>query len=180
MKRTFALLAAMVMALSATGCSKETMNNVSQFIEASGRDYGRTYTAKMGEEQKNSFFTTVVNSVEIRNQVNGYVPGEGFEFVCINITVKNIFDDEIIMGCGDFEIAWGDDEDERDIPSYADDLSDDLYPDQFYLDKNETFTGTVFFTVPVDRDGDLQFIYEELYDDEFEGSTYIIELGDPD
>lgn len=180
MKKLFAAMAASVMLLSVTGCSKEALDNVSQFIEASGRDYGGTYTAKMGEEQKNSFFTTIVNSVELKDEVNGYVPDEGYEFVCVNITVKNIFGEQIIMGCGDFEIAWGDDEDERDVPAYAEDLSADLYPDQFYLEKNEKFTGTVFFTVPVDRDGDLKFIYEELYDDDFEGSTYIIELGDPD
>ena len=106
MKKLFAAVAALIMLLSVTGCSKEALDNVSQFIEASGRDYGKTYTAKIGEEQKNSFFTTVVNSVEIKDEVNGYVPDEGYEFACVNITVKNIFDEKIIMGCGDFEIAY--------------------------------------------------------------------------
>lgn len=176
MKKLIALTLATAALLSMTGCSKEALDNVSTMIEAGGRDYGDTITNEIGETQKNTFFSTTVNSVDFVNEVGEYYLDDGYEFACVNVTVENIYNMTIPMGYGDFYIKWGEGENDWDGATYKSDLADDIYGEMFDLEKDEDYTATLYFAVPADRSGDLQLVYEELYDDDFVGSTYIINL----
>ncbi len=176
MKKIIAMTLAAAAALSLTGCSKESLDNVSTFIEAGGRDYGNTIINEIGEAQKNTFFISTVEDVDFAAEVGDYYVDEGYEFVCVEVTVENCFTETIPMGYADFYIRWGEGEDEMETPSYADDLAADIYGEEFYLEIGEDYTGTLYFVVPTERSGDLQLVYEELYEDDFIGSTYIIEL----
>lgn len=177
MKKLIAAILATACVLTTSACSDEQQENVSKFFEAEGRAYGKTYTAEIGEKQENSFFSTVVNTVTFADTVGDYYLEDGLEFACVNITVKNTFGEEIPMGIGDFYIAWGEGDDECTGAEYAEDLADDLYEDEFTLAKNEEYTGTLYFAVPVDVRDDLVFVYEEYYEDDFVGNTYKINLA---
>lgn len=176
MKRIIALTMAAAAVLSLTGCSKENLENVSNFIEAGGRDYGDTITNKIGEAQRNTFFFTTVNDVEFTNEVGDYYVDDGYEFACVDVTVQNCFNQTIPMGYGDFYIRWGEGEEDWDTPAYYDDMSEDAYEYSFELEVGEDYTGVLYFVVPTERADKLQLVYEELYEDDFVGSTYIIEL----
>lgn len=175
MKKIIAAALAAAAMLSVTGCA-DGLSNVSTFIEAGGRDYGDTIINKIGEAQRNTFFFTTVNEVNFTNEVGDYYLDDGYEFVCVDVTVKNCYNQIIPMGYSDFYIRWGEGDENWDVPAYYDDLADDAYEYSFELAVGEDYTGVLYFVVPTERDDKLQLIYEELYEDDFVGSTYIIEL----
>ena len=186
MKRAIAFVAAAVMAVSLTGCSKDGVSNaideVSQFVEADGRDYGNTKTAEIGETLKNSFFTMKVNSVYSTDSYNEFYLDEGStsEIVVVNVTAENIFGEVINVGTYDYVLRYGEGED--DYCDSTDEIAvglDTAYPDSMDIEDGESVTGDIFFVVPADAT-DLKLEYLEVYDDDFEGSTYQINLGDPD
>lgn len=157
-------------------------SNVSKFMEADGREYGKTYTGKIGETLTNSFFDLTVNEAHRMSTVSGYTPdSEENEFLCVNVTVKNIFDEEIPVGTYDFNIRWalGDDGYDIALSEVGDDFGFDCYPEDTILSKNATVTGNVYFIIPKDCPM-LKLEYVEYYDDNFDGNTYHIDLGTPD
>ncbi len=182
MKKIIAVIAAVAAALSLAGCSKENLDNLSTFVEAGGRDYGDIITNEIGEAQRNTFFVSTVNDVEFMDEVGDYYVDGGYEFVAVDITVKNIFNQSIPMTNGDFyvcwsdtEIGWGSDYEDWNGPC-EEYIAEDAYEDDFTLSVGEDYTGTLYFTIPTERSGKLKLVYEELYDDDFVGSTYIINL----
>ncbi len=177
MKKILAAILAAASLLSMCGCSEETKQEVEKFIEAEGREYGKTYTAYIGEAQENTFFSTVVNEVAFKDTVGDYYSeDENLDFACVNVTVENITKDTIPMACYDFYIRWGTGEDQLANASYAADLADDVYGEMFDLESGKDYTATLYFLVPKDSHDNLQLVYEEYYDDDFVGSTYIINL----
>lgn len=177
----------------AAGCSGKNasvgsggvLSDVQKFIEADGRDYGKNFTAEMGTEQKNSFFTLKVDEAVRLSSLAGYVPDDGFDYLAVSVSVENISDKKIPMGNGDFVIRWAEGDDGSDGP-YSMDGADNSYgftdyPDNFSLSTSgadSKFSGWLYFQVPKDAK-DIKLEYLELYDDDFEGSTYQINLGDP-
>ncbi len=175
MKRIALIMAAALAALSLTGCSKESLDNISTFVEAGGRDYGDTITSEIGESQKNTFFSTTVNKVEFAQEIGDYYVDEGYEFVLIDTTVINCFSQNIPMGNTDFYIKWGEGEDDWDGPC-GDYIAENAYKDEFTLAVGEDYNGVLYFIAPTERSDKLQLVYEELYEDDFVGSKYIINL----
>ena len=153
-------------------------SGVSQFLEADGREYGKTYTAKIGEKLSNEFFSMKVNEAYKMTSVSGYTPdNEGFEFLCVNVTSTNISDETINVGAYDFTVRWGDGEEDFDYALEGeDDFGYELYTYGRDLPKHGTETGNVYFIVPSDAT-ELKFEYIEIYDDEFNGNTYQVELS---
>ncbi len=175
MKRIIATTLTAAAVLSLTGCS-DGLGNISTFIEAGGRDYGDTITNEIGEAQKNTFFITTVNDVEFTNEVGDYYVDDDYEIVCVDVTVENCFSETIPMGYSDFYIRWGEGDENWDTPAYYDDISEDAYEYSFELEVGEDYTGVLYFVIPAERADKLQLVYEELYEDDFIGSTYIINL----
>ncbi len=184
MKKIFAIMAAAVLVLSMTGCSKdsvsEAIDDVSQFVEADGRDYGGTKTAEIGKTLKNSFFSMKVNSVYAADEIGEfYLDDDSYEIVCVNVTATNIWGDTINVGTYDYVLRYG--EGEEDYCSSSDEIGEGLetsYPYSVDIADKETVTGDIFFVVPADAT-DLKLEYLEVYEDDFEGSVYQINLGDP-
>lgn len=186
-----AVLCAAVM--MAAGCSGKTastgsggvLSDVQKFVEADGRDYGKSFTAEIGEEQKNTFFSLTVDKAVRLSTLAGYLPDDGFDYLAVSVSVKNISDKVIPMGTADFVIRWADGDDGRDIP-YSLEGEDNSYgftdyPDSFELTttgSNSKLSGWLYFAVPKDA-MDIKLEYLEVYNDEFEGSTYQVNLGNP-
>lgn len=177
-KKAAAVIAAAALLMS-TGCDKKVQDDINTFIQADGRDYGQTRTAGIGEPLKNSFFTMTVNEAYLMKTVSGFLPiDEGYEFLCVNVTVTNTSDKTINVGAYDFNARWGDTDDDVSYSIEEDGLGYDLYPTGEGKDirPNITVTGNIYFDVPAGASG-LKFEYLERWDDEFDGNTYIIDLG---
>ena len=167
-------------ALLLTGCSKDLASDVSKFIEAEGRGYGQTYEKGMNEYNQTEFFKFQVKDAYRADTVGDYyLDDDDVEFLCVNVEVINTFDKEIPVGTYDFTVRWGDGEDDF---SYAESQEEgfgfDNYPEDTNLEKGKTAKGNVYFIVPKSSEN-LKLEYLECYTDEFEGNTFLINLGNP-
>lgn len=164
--------------------ASDIVSDVGKFVEAGGREYGKTYTNEMGESQDNTFFSTVVKDAYRLKGFSGSYDGDDriYEVLVVDVEVTNISDDILPMSCYDFTIRWGEGEDDFDTifslegEEYG--LSVSNFPEEFYLDKYESFRGCVYFAVPTTAT-ELKLEYIELWEDDFEGNTYHINLGNP-
>ncbi|MGN0649957.1 MAG: DUF4352 domain-containing protein [Oscillospiraceae bacterium] len=167
-------------ALTLTGCSKDLASDVSKFIEADGRSYGQTYEKGMNEYNQTEFFKFQAKEAYRAETVGDfYLDSADMEFLCVNVEVINTFDTEIPVGTYDFIVRWGDGEDDF---SYAESQDDgfgfDNYPEDINLGIGKTAKGNVYFTIPKSAEN-LKLEYLECYTDEFEGNTFLINLGNP-
>ena len=196
LRKTAVFLTAAAMVFALGGCSKnETADNsnssdegglisdVTQFIEADGREYGKTTVGEMNEEQRNSFFSLNVKKAYRLSSVAERTPNEGYDIIAVLISTKNLFGETIPMGCYDYELCWGDGEDEICSALYFDGDENGYgfedYPKEKELMKNGELTGWLYFTAPSDAK-ELLLRYVEYYEDEFEGNTFLVNIGDPE
>ena len=167
---------------STSSNSSETfLDKASKFLEADGRGYGKEHTAEMGETLENEFFSLKVTEAYRYSSMGDYVPEDGYDYVAVNITVKNIFTDKIPVGNYDYVLRWGEGDD-NSFEAYDTEGLEiyydlDLFPDDTELSIGASKSGYVIFEAPSDSTG-LQLEYVEVYDDDFEGNTYRINLGD--
>lgn len=170
-----------------TACSKEGMSSVAsdvgKFIEADGRSYGKTYTAKMNELQQNSFFSQKVTDAIRLKDLGNYTANEGWDFLAVEVSVTNTFKEDIPMTLYDFTVRWGEGEEDFEQAFPMEEGEENGYGftdygEDFVLSPAKSFKGWCYFMVPFDADNIL-FEYVELYEDDFDGNTYQVELGNP-
>ncbi len=182
MIRSAALILAAAMTLMATACKKDGgvtvsgsdgsssstgsnssetfLDKASKFLEADGRGYGKEHSAEIGEVLKNEFFSLKVTEAYRYSSMGDYLPDEGYDFVAVNITVGNIFD---AFQVGNLHTSY--------------DIS--FFPDDTNLSVGASKSGYVIFEAPSDST-ELVLEYLEVYEDDFEGNTYHINLGNPE
>ncbi len=133
----------------------------------------------IGQTMRTAFFDFQVNSAEQMDSYQRYVPPEGYVILAVNITVHNTLDKELNMYDTDFQITWGEGEDEWDVPlTYAvSTLSgDDLLKTAYKLQRNESITGDIVYQVPADSDFYI-FSYLEQFSDDTEGDLFAVYFG---
>ncbi len=170
-----------VLCASLTACNSNPVSEVSKFLEAGGREYGKVTTNEMNEEQKNSFFALKVTEAYRHSSLGGYVPDEGHDFLAVKIYTRNTFTESIPMSCYDYNVRWGDGENDYAEAQALDTVNGygyDDYPENTSLAIDRDKEGYVYFSIPKDAI-DLRLEYIELYEDDFEGSTFYINLGNP-
>ncbi|MDE7195055.1 MAG: DUF4352 domain-containing protein [Oscillospiraceae bacterium] len=203
--RSAALILAAAMTLTLTACRKDggvTMNSgdgssssttsnssetfldkASKFLEADGRGYGKEHTAEIGEVLKNEFFSLKVTEAYRYSSMGDYLPDEGYDFVAVNITVGNIFSESIPVGSYDYVLRWGEgDENSYDafqVGNLHTSYDINFFPDDTTLSIGASKSGYVIFEAPSDST-ELTLEYLEIYEDDFEGNTYHINLGNPE
>lgn len=170
-----------VMCLTLAGCGSNPVSEVSKFLEAGGREYGKTTTNEMNEEQINSFFALKATEAYRHSSLGGYVPDEGYDFLAVKVYTRNTFTESIPMSCYDYNIRWGDGENDF-AGAQALDTSNGYgyndYPENVNLSIGMEKEGYVYFSIPKSAT-ELRLEYIEVYDDDFEGSTFYINLGNP-
>lgn len=178
-KKFVALALCAIMTFSIMGCSKEEAtgaisdfaDQAAKLMEAGGREYDKLYTAGMNEPLKNSFFECTVTGAELAEELGGYAPEtEGYQFLKVDITVKNTFGNTIPVGNYDFYLMWNGGNDVADM-----EFVEGMYPDDVELADGETISGFLVFEVPADV-SDIMLMYDEVWDDDFVGSSYAISV----
>lgn len=146
------------------------LDDAKKMLTAGGREYGEVIAGGMNETLTCSFFDFEITGVKSETELEGYQPSqEGYKFVIADVTVKNVFDDPIPVGNYDFNIVWNGGED------YAyEEFMDGMYPDDVELAVGETLSGALVFEIPEDIN-EFMVVYEEYWDDDFQGNTYTIE-----
>ena len=115
------------------------------------------------------------NSGVVTADDDGYA--EGNKLLVAEITVKNTDRSTVTMYDTDFQIQWGDDDDDdaydAPITYYGDAVSDDQLPEEYDLSVNEERTGLLVFEVPEDSK-DYSISYLEQFSNETEGDVFFV------
>jgi hypothetical protein len=174
------VLAAMltaVLAFSLVGCGSQL--DIAKMLEAEGRPFNNVTTGKVGDTLTNTFFEWTVKSAVVKDSltVDGeeYLPyADGYKFLLVDITTKNVFDKTNPMSNTDFSIIWSKGDDTVEDYAYSE-FMNGMYPDELMQAVGESDGGILVFEVP----GDVHsaFIaYYEIWSDDFEGDTYLFEV----
>ncbi|MDR2105928.1 MAG: DUF4352 domain-containing protein [Coriobacteriales bacterium] len=157
----------------------DVLSDLEKLLDAEGRPYNNVITGEVGDTLTNTFFDWTVNSVTTEETLT--IDGEEFEpegidykFVLVDITTKNVYDQVNPMSCSDFTILWDEDgETTEDVP-YGE-FMDGMYPEEFDQAVGESDSGILVFEVPKNVDSVI-IAYYELWEDDFEGDTYLFEV----
>ncbi len=131
---------------------------------------------RMGDTMKTYFFDYTINSAYLCVEFNGYVPAEGNRLLVAEATVKNTFNESIVMYDTDFQVQWnstGEEDYDFPITFYADPVSDEQLPAEYELGISKDRTGLLVFEVPADKK-DFSISYLELFDDDSEGNVFFV------
>lgn len=152
-KMFFALMLAALMMLAACG-SKSTEESKTYYV---------------GDKISTDFFDYTPKSAEAADSYEGYTPAEGNKLVVVNMTIKNTQTYSMPMSLYDFQIQWGNGDDDFDCP--LEQFCDGQLPDEYDIPINATAQGLLIFEVPADqKDFSLSFL--EIYEDNSEGDVY--------
>lgn len=129
------------------------------------------YSAGLGEELANVFFSYQVNDVKTASQFNGALPEDGYQYLIINVTVKNVSGQTIPMSMFDFELDWG-----YDGYAYSEDpVTEAQLPTEWEMEADDVTQGDLVFQAPADQT-DFSLSYLEVYEDGTEGDYYYIDF----
>lgn len=166
MKKRIALFLSALLVLTLTGCS------LSQLQGDDGADGGTSHSYGIGERAETYFFDFTVNDAYRTTELNGYYTEEGYQMLVVDITVQNTFQKEITMYDGDFQIQWGEGDEDYDYPVSSLKV-DDLLPEEYDLDQGESRTGLLVFAVPEEAEA-FDIAYLEQFSDDTTGDAYFV------
>ncbi|MBD5547902.1 MAG: DUF4352 domain-containing protein [Lachnospiraceae bacterium] len=202
MKRFFYALAGVAMTVCLVGCGigRSALNRESEEIEESREIEESEDTqeikeslltreseeeesndeyyneGRMGDTMETYFFDYTVNSAYVCDEYEGYQPQEGNRLMVADVTVKNTFNESIIMFDTDFQVQWNSDaEEDWDVPItyYGNEMSEEQLPSEYELTVNEERSGLLVFEVPDDKK-DFSISYLEVFDDDSEGNVFFV------
>jgi hypothetical protein len=164
MKKWMKAVFAGLLALSMTGCGKKANVVTAKDGIAEGG---------MGDTMSTAWFTFKINSAKLADDYKGAVQAEaGMKLAVVNVTLTNTFDEDIPMFDSDFQIQWGEGDDDYDYPVTLEDVSlwtDGMLEDSYILPAKKSVTGDLVFAVP-EGIHDFQLAFLEYYDTEDEDS----------
>lgn len=154
-------LAALTLGAALTGCSGiSLLNGISKQTEG-----------ELGDTLSNIFFDFTVNSAEAVDSYDGYSPSEGNRLLVCSMTLENTFGDALPMYDSDFQLQWGDGEEDYAWsvdPVQTDDSgmpANDQMPLEWSMADGAVETYDLLFEVPADVN-DFSLVYLEQYTDE--------------
>lgn len=162
------LLTAMVFALTACNPLSFLKNsNQGEVITATdGQADGR-----IGDIMKNTFFQYTVKSAAIVDEYAGYTPEDGYILVDAVVDTKNVFTESIEMYDTDFQIQWGDGDEDYGYPIAA--LDDTMIPDTYELRRAESKEYHCVYEVP-EGSTNFSISYLEQFTDGSEGDVFFV------
>ena len=184
MKKFVGIIATTMLAFSLTACGP--VDRAVQSIAGRASDSGSNVVTadddgyaegRIGDVMKTYFFNYTVNSAYTCNEYEGYTPSEGNKLLVAEVTVKNTDRSTVTMYDTDFQVQWGDDDndDAYDAPItyYSEAVSDEQLPEEYDLAVNEERTGLLVFEVPEDS-RDYSISYLEQFSNDTEGDVFFV------
>lgn len=165
MKRFLAWTLALVLALALAGCSG---SNVQSMMQGSDDNF----EGRIGDRMRNVFFEYTVNSVDYPASYGDITPADGNQLVVADVTVRNVFSQTLPMSIYDFQIQWGDGD--QDYGYQEEGLTgDNLMPDQWQLMRGAAETYKLVFQVPADAT-EFSISYLEVWEDNTQGDVFFV------
>lgn len=165
-------LAALTLGAALSGCSGITLFNA-----------GKNTDGEIGDRMSNMFFDFTVNSAQEVAEYDGHTPADGSRLILCNVTLVNTFGEELPMYDSDFQLQWGDGDedytwsvdplavDEDGMPTNA------QMPLEWFMPDGAEETYDLLFEVPADA-AEFDLAYLEQYVDEDgnegQGDLYLV------
>lgn len=149
LKKCPAVMAVLMLLFALAACS----NNSTQSGRTDG-DIGRTFDTM--------FFDYTVVSAESTDEYDGYNPADGNKLIVVTVKVTNDFGSTLPMYDTDFQLQWGDGDD--DYAWAVDAFNDKMMPLEWELANGETATYVMLFEAPAGKTG-FSLCYLEKYTD---------------
>lgn len=128
----------------------------------------------MGDVMRTAFFDFSVDSAYTCAELDSYIPAEGNQLLVTDITVKNTSTYSMPMVDWDFQIQWGDYEND-DAFGYpiSEPIIDNQMPAEYEIAINDSVTYTTVFEVPADsKDYSISFL--EYFTNDEEGDLFFV------
>lgn len=130
----------------------------------------------LGDTMSSVFFDFTVTDAFSCKSYEGYTAAEDWTLIVATLTVQNTYTQTLPMGYYDFQIQWGEGDEDYDYPLAV--FCDAQFPDEYELLINESRTGVLVYEVPADTQ-DYSVSYLEVYDNDETGDVYFVYFSAP-
>lgn len=127
---------------------------------------------RIGDAMATAFFDFTILSAEKRAEYEGYVPAEGYILVDTAVKVYNTFGETVPMFASDFQIQWGDGDEDYGYP-VQEITGEQAVPEQYSLHPFETVEYHHVYEVPEGTE-EYSVSFLELYEDESQGDVFFV------
>lgn len=131
-------------------------------------------TAQAGETVYTTLFNFTVSDVQTIDSYTGVDIPEGSKLVSMQLTVENTSDQTCTMFADDFQIQWGDGDDDFGTCLTAVDTS--MIPYSYTLEPGQSHQGLMLITVPTDC-SQITVAYQEVKGNGDKATAYFVEAS---
>lgn len=165
LKRLMAFALVFTLVLTLTGCGEEKTNNGNGTSKNGNDTQKEEKVYGLGEYAKTEHYEVAVIKVTkgVTNKNVAYTPAEGKEFVAIEISIKNISEEDGSVGAGDFQYIGEDGKLTGRYPNAF--FGFGVEPEAFGakdLEIGQKFNGTIIYEMPKDMN-EIELWYREGY-----------------
>lgn len=153
--RCFSALMALFFALLLTGCGSKSVQ------------------AQAGETVSTVLFDFTVSDPETLDSYPNIEIPEGEKLVSMNLTVNNTSDQTYTMFAEDFQIQWGDGN--EDFGTCLSAVDTNMMPYSYQLEPGQDYTGTMLILLPTDCT-QLTVAYQEVKANGDKATAYFVEV----
>ena len=187
MKKTFALLLALLLVFSLAACtsgSSEPAADPGSAPVIKEAEDGGVFDGRIGETIRTYFYDFKVTDAYLCDDYHGFTPQDGNVLLVVKLDIENTMNSSIPMSDLDFQAQWGDDADDAfawpitSDPETMDDrgtLCDEQLPYEYEMSVGEKISGgELVYEVPEGyKDFSISAI-DDFEDDSEEGGVYFV------
>lgn len=155
MRRLYGVVTALFFTLLLAGCAAKSVQ------------------AQVGETVSTVLFDFTVSDPETLDSYNGIDIPDGQKLVQMFLKVSNTSDQTYTMFAEDFQIQWG--EGENDFGTCLEAVDDYMMPYSYQLDPGKTYSGMMLVLVPEDCT-QLTVAYQEMKASGDKATAYFVEV----
>lgn len=134
----------------------------------------KSVTVQAGEKVSTALFDFTVSDVKTIDNYTGVDIPDGSKLVSMQLTVENTSEETYTMFAEDFQLQWGDGD--EDFGTCLSAVDDNMVPYSYELEPGQSHTGTMLVTVPDDCTK-LTVAYQEIRASGNKGTAYFVEAA---
>ena len=155
MRRLYGVVTALFFTLLLAGCAAKSVQ------------------AQVGETVSTTLFDFTVSDPQTLDSYPNIEIPDGEKLVSMNLTVNNTSDQTYTMFAEDFQIQWGDGDD--DFGTCLDAVDTSMMPYSYQLEPGKSHTGNMLVLVPADCT-QLTVAYQEVKGNGDKATAYFVEV----
>lgn len=141
------------------------------FLTGCGSQYESVYAAP-GDAVHTALFDFTISDVTVVDNYSSLAPVDGYELVQMNLTVTNTGEEELTMFAQDFQLQWGDEEDEYCASLAA--IDSKMVPYSYTVQPGATYEGVMVAEIP-EGTSVVTVAYQEQLANGDAGTAYFVE-----